>query len=91
MYRKVFKPKKIRILFRRIFKNLDEGGTWDMKAPNCCLSVGCSDDFKLDLFLVVDASSSIGEENFKLGTGFKANWTTRLSRSWKIRKVNDRG
>ena len=27
---------------------------------------GCPDDFKLDLFFVVDASSSIGEENFAI-------------------------
>jgi len=42
------------------------GGKWEQPAPNCCASVGCTDDFKLDLFLVVDASSSIGQENFKL-------------------------
>ena len=31
-----------------------------------CLGSGCPADFKLDLFFVVDASSSIGEENFEI-------------------------
>ena len=30
------------------------------------LGSGCPRDFKLDLFFVVDASSSIGEDNFAL-------------------------
>ena len=31
-----------------------------------CSGSGCPADFKLDLFFVVDASSSIGEENFEI-------------------------
>jgi len=41
-------------------------GEWSIAPPSCCIRSGCPDDFKLDLYLVVDASSSIGEENFAL-------------------------
>lgn len=41
-------------------------GHWDVPPPSCCIRSGCPEDFKLDLYLVVDASSSIGEENFAL-------------------------
>jgi len=41
-------------------------GKWSKEPPSCCMRFGCSADFKLDLFLIVDASSSIGTENFAL-------------------------
>lgn len=41
-------------------------GEWNDIAPSCCMGSGCPRDFKLDLYFVVDASSSIGEDNFAL-------------------------
>lgn len=43
-----------------------ENGRWNQPAPVCCIRSGCAENFKLDLYLIVDASSSIGEENFQL-------------------------